>query len=244
MEPIQETDQNTINIDNKQVSLVIVLSVLTILLLLLMVVGFYGYQQHRINFDLQNEVDTLKNTLQQQMTPSPIPTPTPIPSNLINYFPIKYLVHDSVGGIGDFQKVGQTFILSESRVVNRVILKGSDGVGDGGILQIYRTPDPRLRVSTPLLATGSFIPEDITKESEFNVLLDTPVELEANLHYFFVVEITESAEEAGIGFVEEDIYEGGEMYQYTRTIGGNGAVINSSHSWQPMNTYDLIFELR
>lgn len=154
-----------------------------------------------------------------------------------NYMPVKYRY-------GNYQKVGQTFMLDQRTVVNLVELQGSYGLGEIANLYIVETSDPDDDNLDNIIASGEFVPEDIIKEEKFNVILDRPVELDPFVTYFLWIEVPDERTEANIGFVEANIYDEGKMYLFTRLTGGNGGISDPNHSWQPRNSNDLIFEFK
>jgi len=158
------------------------------------------------------------------------------PSYFTNYFPVKFISWQS-------QKLGQSFQLNDERTISKLILKGSFGVGGDLIITIHELIGPEaVELSSPI-GSGTFAATDIIKEKEFIVEFEEPIILEAETKYMFVVEVENRKTQAGIGFAEADIYENGKMYRYTPLYGGNGELLDPRHSWQPRNSYDVIFRL-
>ncbi|OGM25455.1 hypothetical protein A2715_05400 [Candidatus Woesebacteria bacterium RIFCSPHIGHO2_01_FULL_39_32] len=159
------------------------------------------------------------------------------PPYFTNYLPVKFVFDKS-------QKMGQSFHQEENKRISSIQFKGSFGIGNSLILNIYELNDPKTVELTNMLAAGKFPAADIAKESLFIFPLDRSVQLMGGKDYFITVESEDTLTQAGLAFAEQNIVDDGKMFVFTRTIGGNGEIIDSNHSWQPRNNYDVIFELK
>lgn len=159
------------------------------------------------------------------------------PPYFTNYFPVKYR-------LGISQEVGQSFRLDSSKSVSGIALKGSYGVGYGAIkVSLFELLNEYDLRAGKKVAEGSFVANSIRKEEEFNVSFTSPVTLNTNQDYVFIVSSENNQTEAGIAFTESDIDKIGKMHEYTILSGGNGEILNSNHSWQPRNSYDVVYRL-
>jgi regulator of replication initiation timing len=158
------------------------------------------------------------------------------PPYFTNYLPVQYR-------FGKPQKIGQTFTVTKNTNVAKIALKGSYGVGGNIIISIYEFPGPQNIKLAAAIAKGFFPATEIVKGKEFEVTLAKPANLVPGQEYFLVAEPEGTKTQAGIAFAEKDIYPDGKMYEFTRMIGGNGEILDTNHSWQPKNSYDVVFTL-
>jgi hypothetical protein len=181
-------------------------------------------------------------------SPSPttsIPTPTPAdyffmdPSIKLNYFPVQYSTYSK-----QQQKVAQTFTLTDDLTISAVKLKASFGVGNNINLEIYEAGNVQDLTQGTLVGSGMFPATDIVKESTFEVILEKPVHLKANEKYAFVISVDDTITQTAIAFSENNILKNGSMYEFTRSVGGNGELLSNGHSWAPINNQDLLYTFK
>jgi hypothetical protein len=158
------------------------------------------------------------------------------PSYFTNYLPVKYLQ-------GKSQELGQSFRLSTPQNISGITLKGSYGAGNKIKVSLFELADAANLRSGKMIAEGSFIASNIEKEKDFSVPFISPVTLNANQDYAFVVSSVDNKTEADIAFAESDIDQAGKMYVYTRLSGGNGEILDANHSWQSRHGQDVLYRL-
>lgn len=212
-------------------------------LILLVVVGLLVYNQ----LQLKSQVDNLTSQLQQQSEENSqlkgdnAALTSQIdqvknPPYFTNYLPVKYLNTD-------YQKAAQVFQLTSSQNVSGIRLQSSYGTGNLTLSLYEVSPgSPQIESST-LLTQKQFPGTLVVKEKQFDVLFNSPLVLEAGRSYALVLEADDQKSEIDISFTEADTNDAGEMYIFSRTIGGNGEILDPNFSWQPRHDQDLVYEL-
>jgi len=211
---------------------------LIIIIALIAILGFLFYQNNQL--------------IQQLNKPTPTPTmvhnsPTPTPEyNIfadktlkVNYYPVQYSTYTN-----QQQEVAQTFTLDKDETIQAVTLQASFGVGGAIKLNIYEAGNVTDLTDGKLVGGGSYMASNIIKETPFEVILDKPIQLQANKQYSLVISSSDQKTQTAIEFSENDVIKNGKMYEYSRLVGGNGQILNQKHSWQPINNQDLIYTFK
>jgi hypothetical protein len=165
------------------------------------------------------------------------------PSYYKNYYPVQYRY-------GSYQKVAQSFVLDEGLTIHGIRVEPSFGIGGDIRLSLYRlSEDPEARnvediQANDMVATALTAAFDIVKQQPIVFRFEGDVDLVAGQEYIFVVETSDTTTQTSIAFADTSIDAGrGDMYVYTRLVGGNGQLLDSSHSWQKRAGQDIVYAL-
>lgn len=230
------------------------LIVLLVLLVLLIGLGIFSFIQLKTQKQLRVNVQTLvedverKNQENQRISSEAAELKEVLntcekklkllenPPHYVNYFPVRYR-------FGKSQELGQSFRLTTPKNVSGITLKGSFGIGKNVSLTLMELTNPLSLNTGKKLAYGVFTADSIVKEKAFDVLFSSPVVLAADKDYVFIVNAEDKLAQAGIAYAESDIDKTGNMYEYTSITGGNGEILSENHSWEPKNSYDVVYNL-
>ena len=206
-----------------------------------------------VQFVLDNDEPTPKAGRPAQTSPQTPPETqlrTP-PTQPIGAVTVAQLRKDTSTPVGffsytkDYQKAAQTFTAPSDSVLTAIAPFLAYHLGDPGELAYVRVFALRHPRDSPdegrtlrVLKIDLF---SVPRESFAHIPIRPPIPLKKGLAYGFQIEVRRPTTELGVGLLSyKNPYPGGLAWYYTRTLGGNAAIIDNRHDWHSYND-DLAF---